>query len=194
MNNNTRSHLNLQEYPISDLLYCSPSHTHSNSHSVCQQSKTDLLSQQTSLIPMPTLQSISELAEEPKTCDRMAQLDIKSNLQLLREQEKVALQSIKKLTEEEMIHIDQWLSVLHKTYEDWEYPSSHRVFQAVTYFNDEQKLWYEQIKFEINNDWSCFCDRLKQHIQDRQKVQIHPPSMNHPLSDINEITIDGKFY
>ncbi|CAF1542875.1 unnamed protein product, partial [Rotaria sordida] len=37
-----------------------------------------------------------------------------------------------------MIHIDQWLSVLHKTYEDWEYPSSHRVFQAVTYFNDEQ--------------------------------------------------------
>ncbi|CAF4463028.1 unnamed protein product [Rotaria sp. Silwood2] len=74
MNNNTRSHLNLQEYPISDLLYCS--------HSVCQQSKIDLLSQQTSLIPMPTLQSISELAEEPKTCDRMAQLDIKSNGQL----------------------------------------------------------------------------------------------------------------
>ncbi|CAF3197308.1 unnamed protein product [Rotaria sp. Silwood2] len=68
---------------------------------------------------MPTLQSISELAEEQKTCDRMAQLDIKSNLQLLREQEKVALQSIKKLTEEEMIHIDQWLSVLHKTSEDW---------------------------------------------------------------------------
>ncbi|CAF4605485.1 unnamed protein product, partial [Rotaria sp. Silwood2] len=45
-------------------------------------SKIDLLSQQTSLIPMPTLQSISELAEEPKTCDRMAQLDIKSNGQL----------------------------------------------------------------------------------------------------------------
>ncbi|CAF5038378.1 unnamed protein product, partial [Rotaria sp. Silwood1] len=169
-----------------------------NSHSVCQQSKIDLLSQQTSLIPMPTLQSTSELAEEQKTCDHMAQLDIKSNLQLLREQEKVALQSIKKLTEEEMIHIDQWLSVLHKTYEDWEYPSSHRVFQAVTYFNDEQKLWYEQIKSEINNDWSCFCNRLKQHIQDRQKTQIHLPSMNHPLSDINEITsmenfIDTKF-
>ncbi|CAF5160856.1 unnamed protein product, partial [Rotaria sp. Silwood1] len=39
---------------------------------------------------------------------------------------------------------------------------------------------------------------LKQHIQDRQKTQIHLPSMNHPLSDINEITsmenfIDTKF-
>ncbi|CAF1406470.1 unnamed protein product [Rotaria sp. Silwood1] len=147
---------------------------------------------------MPTLQSTSELAEEQKTDDHTAQLDIKSHLQLLREQEKVALQSIKKLTEEEMIHIDQWLSVLHQTYEDWEYPSSHRVFQAVTYFNNEQKLWYEQIKSEINNDWSCFCNRLKQHIQDRQKTQIHLPSMNYPLSDINEITsmenfIDTKF-
>ncbi|CAF1405860.1 unnamed protein product [Rotaria sp. Silwood1] len=147
---------------------------------------------------MPTLQSTSELAEEQKIGDHMAQLDIKSHLQLLREQEKVALQSIKKLTEEEMIHIDQWLSVLHQTYEDWEYPSSHRVFQAVTYFNDEQKLWYEQIQSEINNDWSCFCNRLKQHIQDRQKTPIHLPSMNYPLSDINEITsmenfIDTKF-
>ncbi|CAF5120000.1 unnamed protein product, partial [Rotaria sp. Silwood1] len=62
----------------------------------------------------------------------------------------------------------------------------------------EQKLWYEQIKSEINNDWSCFCDRLKQHIQDRQKVQIHPSPMNYSLSDTNEITsmenlIDTKF-
>ncbi|CAF4918886.1 unnamed protein product, partial [Rotaria sp. Silwood1] len=147
---------------------------------------------------MSTSQPTSELVEEQKTCGHMPQLDIKLNLQLLREQEKMALQSIKNLTEEEMIHIDQWLSVLHKTYEDWEYPSSHRVFQAVTYFNDEQKLWYEQIKSEINNDWSCFCDRLKQHIQDRQKVQIHSSPMNYPLSDTNEITsmenlIDTKF-
>ncbi|CAF1223337.1 unnamed protein product [Rotaria sordida] len=147
---------------------------------------------------MSTLQSTSELAEEQKTCDRMAQLEIKSSLQLLREQEKMALQSIKKLNEEEMTHIDQWLFVLHKTYEELEYPSSHRVFQATTYFNDEQQLWYEQSKAEINNDWSCFCDRLKRHIQDRQKAQVHSQSMNHPLSNINEITsmenlIDAKF-
>ncbi|CAF4324126.1 unnamed protein product, partial [Rotaria magnacalcarata] len=37
-------------------------------------------------------------------------------------QEKIALQSIHKLTTEEMIQIDQWLSVLYKTFEDLEYP------------------------------------------------------------------------
>ncbi|CAF1503530.1 unnamed protein product [Rotaria sordida] len=72
---------------------------------------------------MSTPQSTSELVEEQKTCDLMPQLEIKSNLQLLREQEKMALQSINKLTEEEMVYIDQWLSVLHKTYEELEYPS-----------------------------------------------------------------------
>ena len=139
-----------------------------------------------------------ESDEENKTSDRMADLEIKSNLQLLREQEKIALQSIKKLTEQEMTHIEQWLFTLHKTYEDLEYPSLHRVFQATTYFNDEQQLWYEQTETEINNDWSCFCDRLKQHIHDRQKTQINSPSMNHPLLNINETIssenlIDTKF-
>ncbi|CAF4022100.1 unnamed protein product, partial [Rotaria sordida] len=74
--------------------------------------------------------------------------------------------------------------------------------QSTSELVEEQKtcdqLWYEQSKAEINNDWSCFCDRLKWHIQERQKTQINSPSMNHPLSDINEITllenfIDTKF-
>ncbi|CAF1477542.1 unnamed protein product [Rotaria magnacalcarata] len=104
---------------------------------------------------MSTSQSISELVEE-KHGDSMSLLHSKSTLQSLREQEKKALQSINKLTEEEMTHIDQWLSILYNTYENLEYPLSHRVFQAATYFDDEQQLWYKQMNAEINNDWSCF--------------------------------------
>ncbi|CAF1299562.1 unnamed protein product, partial [Rotaria sordida] len=70
----------------------------------------------------------------------MPSSDSKSTFQSLREQEKIALQSINKLTEDEMIQIDQWLSILHNTYENLEYPSSLRAFQATTYFNDEQQL------------------------------------------------------
>jgi hypothetical protein len=92
------------------------------------------------------------------------------------------------------------LSILHNTYEDLEYPVSHCVFQATTYFNDEQQLWYEQTKAEIHNDWSYFCDRLKQHIQDRQKEQVQDKlsPTNNSSSSNNEIAsleslIDTKF-
>ncbi|CAF1241822.1 unnamed protein product [Rotaria sordida] len=126
MYNRTRSHLNLQQRDISDLLYYSPSRKRSSSYSVCQPSGIHSLLQQNLSAAMLTSQST--------------------------EQEKIVLQSIKKLTEEEMTHIDQWLSALHNVYEDLKYPTSHRVFQATTYFNDEQQLWYEQTKAEINND------------------------------------------
>ena len=160
MSKSTRSNLNLQALHISDLLYYSPSRVHRGLHSSQEKASTNSLFQPDSSTTMAKSQFTVESDEENKTSDRIADLESKSNLQLLREQEKIALQSIKKLTEEEMIHIEQWLFTLHKTYEDLEYPSSHRVFQATTYFNDEQQLWYEQKKAEINNDWLCFCDRL----------------------------------
>jgi len=115
MHNRTRSQLNLQERHISDLLYYTLYRTRSSLQLVRQKAKSYSSSQPTLLTTMSTPQSTSELVEEQKTCDRMPQLEIKSNLQLLREQEKMALQSINKLTEEKMVHIDQWLSVLHKT-------------------------------------------------------------------------------
>ncbi|CAF1380519.1 unnamed protein product [Rotaria sordida] len=123
MHNRTRSQLNLQEHHISDLLYYTLFRTCSSLQLVRQKAKSYSSSQPTLLTTMSTPQSTSELVEEQKTCDLMPQLEIKSNLQLLREQEKMALQSINKLTEEEMVYIDQWLSVLHKTYEELEYPS-----------------------------------------------------------------------
>ena len=146
---------------------------------------------------MSSSQSAVELSEEQTTCDQDAKFEIKSHLQSLRMQEKIALQSINKLNEEEMIHIDQWLFKLHKTYEDLEYPSTHRVYQATMYFHDELQIWYEQVKNEINNDWTCFCERLKQHVIDRQKVQSHSSSVDHSLN-VQEITslenlIETKF-
>jgi len=104
MSKHTRSHLNLQEYHISDLLYCSPSRILINSHTGREQSGTHLLPQQNSLITMLTSRTTSESGEEKKTDDGMPSLDSKAILQLLREQEKTALQSINKLTEEEMTH------------------------------------------------------------------------------------------
>ena len=198
MNNSTRSHLSLQEYYISDLLYCPPSRIRSNSHSVCEQSRIHLLSQQNSLITMPTSRTASESFEEKKPGDSIPPSDGKLTLQLLREQEKLALQSINKLTEDEMTQIDQWLSTLHNTYENLQYPLSHRVFQATTYFNEEQQLWYEQTKTAINNDWSSFCNQLKHHIENRPKEQDHFSSANHLSSSVHGITsleslIDMKF-
>ncbi|CAF4217892.1 unnamed protein product, partial [Rotaria sordida] len=140
MHNRTHSQLNLQERHISDLLYYTPFRTRSSLQLVREKAKSYSSSQPTLFTTMSTPQSTSELVEEQKTCDLMPQLEIKSNLQLLRDQEKMALQSNNKLTEEEMVHIDQWLSVLHKTYEELEYPSSHHVFQTTTYFNDEHQL------------------------------------------------------
>ncbi|CAF1433811.1 unnamed protein product [Rotaria sordida] len=152
MYNRTRSHLNLQQRDISDLLYYSPSRKRSSSYSVCQPSGIHSLLQQNLSAAMLTSQSTLELLEEKKNSDSISPSDTKLKLQSFKEQEKIVLQSIKKLTEEEMTHIDQWLSALHNVYEDLKYPTSHRVFQATTYFNDEQQLWYEQTKAEINND------------------------------------------
>jgi hypothetical protein len=146
---------------------------------------------------MSTSQSMLESAEERKTDEGMNPSEIKSKLQSLREQEKIALQSINKLNEEEMVHIDQWLSILHKTYEDLEYPTTHRVYQSTMYLNEELQTWYDQMKNEINHDWNCFCERLKQHVMDRQKVPSHSSSVNHSLN-VPEITslenlIEAKF-
>ena len=53
---------------------------------------------------MPTSQSTLESLEEKQLGDNMPSSDNKLTLQLLREQEKIALESINKLTEEEMTY------------------------------------------------------------------------------------------
>ncbi|CAF4927194.1 unnamed protein product, partial [Rotaria socialis] len=191
----TRSQLKLHTHQISDLLYYSPPRTHNSFHHSSNQTGNSSPIQLISPTIMSTSQPILELSEEHKNEDYIPPVEHKSNFQSFRMQEKIALQSIHKLTTEEMLQIDQWLSVLYKTFEDLEYPPLYRVLQATTYFNDELQIWYETTKHEINNDWSSFCDRLKQYALDRQ---MNPSTVNHSLSNNNDIPsfeylIDTKF-
>ncbi|CAF2109777.1 unnamed protein product [Rotaria magnacalcarata] len=195
MYTSTRSQLKLHAHQISDLLYYSPPRTHNSFHHLSNQTGNSSPIQLISPTIRSTSQTILELSEEQKNEDYIPPVENKYTLQALRMQEKIALQSIHKLTTEEMIQIDQWLSVLYKTFEDLEYPLLHRVLQATTYFNDELQMWYETTKHEINNDWSSFCDRLKQYALDRQ---MNPSTVNHSLSNNNDILsfeslIDTKF-
>ncbi|CAF3931800.1 unnamed protein product, partial [Rotaria magnacalcarata] len=182
MYTSTRSQLKLHTHQISDLLYYSPPRTHNSFHHSSNQIGNSPPIQLISPTIMSTSQTILELSEDQKNEDYIPSVENKFDLQSFRMQEKIALQSIHKLTTEDMIQIDQWLSVLNKTFEDLEFPPLHRVLQATTYFNDELQLWYETTKHEINNDWSSFCGRLKQYVLDRQ---MNPSTVNHSLPNNN---------
>ena len=86
-----------------------------------------------------------------------------------REYEEQQLESIKLLTAEEMLNIDQWLSDVNRVYEELRYPISRRIWQTLLYLQDDERRWYEQEKQEIKNDWSYFCKKWKQHIYGRLK-------------------------
>ncbi|CAF1525238.1 unnamed protein product, partial [Rotaria sordida] len=109
-----------------------------------------------------------------------------------REYEQQQLESIKLLTEEEMSNIDQWLLDLHQVYEELRYPMLRRIWQTITYLQDEERLWYEQEKQEIKNDWLYFCKKLKQHIYGQSNINIIS-SKAHYLSSVNEMTQVEQF-
>ncbi|CAF1987064.1 unnamed protein product, partial [Rotaria magnacalcarata] len=195
MYTSTRSQLKLHTHQISDLLYYSPPRTHNSFHHSINQTGNSPPILLISPTIMSTSQSLLEFSDEQKTEDYIPPVENKSNFLSFRMQEKIALQSIHTLTTEEMIQIDQWLSILNKKFEDLEFPPLYRVFQATTYFNDELQIWYETTKHEINNDWSSFCDRLKQYALDRQ---MNPSTVNHSLPNNNDLLsfehlIDTKF-
>jgi hypothetical protein len=110
-----------------------------------------------------------------------------------REYEQQQLESIKLLTEEEMSNIDQWLLGLHQVYEEFRYPMSRRIWQTITYLQDDERLWYEQEKQEIQNDWNYFCKKLKQHIYGRLKVVTTTPSKDRHSSSVNNMIQEGQF-
>jgi hypothetical protein len=111
---------------------------------------------------------------------------MQGNLEALRDYEQKRLNSIKKLTEDEMMNIDRWLLTLHSTYEELRYPIPFRVYHTTTYLQEEEKKWYEQEKFEINDDWSCFCKMLKQYIPSRLNI-----NNDNGKKDQQKLTTDG---
>ena len=149
-----------------------------------------------------TNMSASNNTDEPKHDQKTQIMDldnsIQEKLEELRAYEQNKLQSIKLLTEDEMIDIDQWLQTLHNIYEELKYPKAFRVYQATMYFLEEEKQWYEEEKLEINNDWSHFCKKLKLYIINRISINNEnllrgiTDSSNKPTLSFEQI-ISNKF-
>ena len=59
---------------------------------------------------------------------------------------------------------------------------------AITYFQEEEKLWYEQEKIEINGNWLCFCKKLRQHVKDCMKPYNDKSLIDQPLSSFNTMS------
>ena len=106
----------------------------------------------------------------------------------LRDYEQHRLKSIKVLTNDEMRNIEQWLFALQQVYEELRYPMSFRVSQATTYLRPNEKAWYERNKSEVHDDWIIFCKRLREYVQKRSDVLIHPPPKEQPIPPMNGTT------
>ncbi|CAF3002285.1 unnamed protein product [Rotaria sp. Silwood2] len=91
---------------------------------------------------MSTVHSIGESDD-----DSNKQVTDSMNWKVVRENEQQRLKSINILTKDEMISIDQWLSILHNIYEELHYPTLFRVQHTTTYFQEEEK--YGMIKKKL---------------------------------------------
>ncbi|CAF4004872.1 unnamed protein product, partial [Rotaria sordida] len=152
-----------------------------------QQVKNELTStlESTNILPLTQLVEDSD-DDYKKQSNNIVQYTLEK-WDAYREYEQQRLESIKLLTEEEMSNIDQWLLDLHQVYEELRYPMSRRIWQTITYLQDEERIWYEQEKQEIKNDWRYFCKKLKQHIFSRLKINTMP-TKDHHLSSVNNMT------
>jgi hypothetical protein len=177
MSKQTRSNLNLRSKSISDLQHISSR----------QQIKSELTSQSNNILNMPITQSSGELNDGDKGQSANVIHTTQENWEALRDYEQKRLKSIKILTEEEMINIDQWLLNLYSMYEELRYPLSLRVYHTTTYFQEEEKKWYELEKSEMGDDWSCFCKMLKQYIPRRLNINSEDNKKDQLKSSMNEL-------
>jgi hypothetical protein len=162
------------------------------------RSKQQLKSESTSAMEPSNIVQITQSSEDSdddnkKQFNNVAQ-QMLEKWDVYREYEQQRLESIKLLTEEEMPNIDQWLSCLQQVYDELRYPMLHRIWQTIIYLQDEERLWYEQEKQEIKNDWCYFCKKLKQHIYGKLNLKtiITNPTKNHQLSSVNKMTQVGQ--
>ena len=144
-------------------------------------------------IPLVT-QTVEDLDDDYKEQSNNTAQHTLDKWDAYREYEQQQMKSIKLLTEEEMLNIDHWLLGLHQLYEELGYPMSHRIWQTISYLQDEEGLWYEKEKHEIKNDWYYFCKKLKQHIYSRVKIITNIPSQDRCLPSVNDMTQAGQFF
>ena len=114
------------------------------------------------------IQSVEDSDDEQKTQSTNNNQHTLGKWDAYREYEQQRLKSVKLLTIGEMTNIDQWILNLHQIYEELQYPMANRIWQTISYLQDEERDWYDKVKEEINNDWYEFCKKLKQHIHDER--------------------------
>ncbi|CAF5003768.1 unnamed protein product, partial [Rotaria socialis] len=130
------------------------------------RSKQQVKDELTSILESNNPLSLTQLVEDSDDdCKQQSNKIVPKTLEqwdVFREYEQQQLTSIKLLTKDEILNIEQWLLDLDKVYEALRYQMSRRIWQTITYLQDEEQLWYEREKHEIKNDWSYFCKKLKQ--------------------------------
>ncbi|UJR19420.1 hypothetical protein I4U23_022550 [Adineta vaga] len=112
--------------------------------------------------------------------------------------QEIVRRHIHSLGEKDSSDMDKWLSTLNTFYDGWKYSSSQRLINVVTHLNVDQKAWYDKNKIEIDGDWTCFCERLKQYASDHKinpvNISTTDSSMvSHTESVMLEELIDTKF-
>ncbi len=96
------------------------------------------------------------------------------------------------------IDIESWLSTLDRFYEDKGYSSSQRIVSTIPMLTNEYKIWYEQQKSEIQDDWTLFCERFKQEMANRKPKLAaissdHGAKLSETEADILEEIIEANF-
>lgn len=137
---------------------------------------------------------VNDLDEERESSSVCSNLNMLRSWEAYREYEQQRLESVKLLTSEEMTKIDQWLLDLHQIYEEVHYPMANRIWQTISYLEEEERAWYAKVKDEIRNDWFQFGKKLKQHINEKgsEIKEIPPQVRNLPRVD-NAIQVDQYY-
>ena len=91
------------------------------------------------------------------------------NWEEIRRIERQRLKSIKVLTKDAMINIDQWLTILH---DSLCYPKLFHVQHPITYFQ-EAKLWYgQEIKLKLIVIGFVFVEKRKNMLKTRGNIIV----------------------
>ncbi|CAF1582651.1 unnamed protein product [Adineta ricciae] len=90
------------------------------------------------------------------------------------------------LMEGDRLGTDELFDALNKFFDEQNYSPSQRITCAQMFLNDEGKAWYEQKKVEINDDWSLFCERYKEHLQSGRPICTRPSPSSENVSVHNE--------
>ena len=145
-----------------------------------------------------TNDSIPNSNEEQKPTDNEKQSTIITQAQVTDVQDERIRRCIRIIVDEAQGVIEQWLSMLDKFYDGWKYSSTQRIEYTIPILNEEQQLWYEQHKEEIQDNWKFFCEQLKLNAVNLKPTQtvtqsIESTASNGPEAITLEEMIDSKF-